>query len=109
MSDEKSREAYQLSEVELKVVAGGNDTFEGVTYISCDKNYCGYIDCNGQTWYLPCPKCGHAMHFETHEFLTIHLIGNTYCDKCDAVTAGFSFKRWEGTQWGLVNNANERL
>ena len=109
MVDEKIREADQLSEAELKDVAGGNDTFEGTTYISCSKNYCGYIDCNGQTWYLPCPKCGHAMHFELHKFLVIHLTGNTYCDKCDAVTAGFSFKRWYGSQQELINSANERL
>ena len=109
MTGEKNHEVDQLGEAELTDVAGGNVTIDGVTYISCNKDYCGYIDCNGQTWYSPCPKCGHAMHFENHKFLVVYLLGSTYCDKCDVVTAGCSFKHWDGTQQELINSANERL
>ena len=110
MSDERNARAAaeQLSEPELAEAAGGWGA-DDVTYVRCNKDYCGYRDDDGQLWYTACPRCDHAMHFETHNFLGYVSVGHTYCDKCNYSMCENSFKHWGGTEQGLIESANERL
>lgn len=115
MSEDKNLDATnlnpaQLTEDELSQAAGG--VFKNVErYIRCNKDYCGYVRTDGRLEYVPCPICGHAMHFERHDFLFLHWIGNYYCDKCDKETKGTNnaFQWWHGTEQELIDSANAAL
>lgn len=108
MNAENLENVEQLSEPELAEAAGGWGA-DNVTYISCNKNYCGYVQQDGTIRYTRCKKCNHAMHFETHSFLGGVIIGHTYCDKCDCWREGATMEVWHGTKEELIASANEAL
>ena len=108
MNVENAENVERLSESELAGVAGGWGA-DDVTYISCNKDYCGYVKKDGTILYTRCTNCGKAMHFETHSILGGVIIGHTYCDKCDCWLNGSTFEVWNGTKEELIASANSAL
>ena len=113
MSDDKNLDAVnlnytQLTEDELSQASGG--MYKHISrYISCNKDYCGFVKTDGRILYVQCEGCHHAMHFETHSFGIIHWFGHYYCDKCDYNCSGQRFETWHGTEQELIDSANAAL
>ena len=111
MAEEKNmnaENAVQLGADELAQASGG--VYKHIKrFISCNKDYCGYVQTDGKILYVPCERCHHAMHFENHTFIFFDYLGYFYCDKCDVNLNGNRFEFWNGTEQELIASANEAL
>ena len=109
MSDEKTFDAEQLTEVELAGVAGGTTEEDESIFIRCNDGYCGYYNSTAEIpgiRYVRCNTCHKAMHFSPKCFLPARAAVKPYCERCKKQWPGKEFDLWTGTEEALIAQAN---